>query len=219
MLRQFTLLVDGQPYANYDLTQLETKMGTFDADDTREFTLVETDLAGNVSPPAGPLLAVPAVAGKTLADAKAALAARGFAVGKVTEVVSSAPAGTVVAPSDVQVQIKSSAIDLRVSAQTVRRTAQFVFQVSKPKHGRVAPKTLVSTIRTAKAARVTATLYGPSRLRFVQRWTFGVKAGATTKRLTVRRKLHGGVYELVWVGRTSGGETLRYRQRVRIYEH
>ncbi|HEY3185515.1 MAG TPA: PASTA domain-containing protein, partial [Gaiellaceae bacterium] len=218
LLDNFTLFVDGSPYADYDLTQVEAKMGAFAADDTREFSIVETDLAGNVSPPAGPLLAVPTVAGKTLADAKAALAARGFAVGKVTEVVASAPAGTVVAPAGVQLRLKGAAVDLQVSVQTVPRNAQFVFQVSKPTHSRVAPKTIVSRIRTAKAARVTATLYGPNRLRFVQRWSFSVKAGTTTKRLRLRRPtVHGGVYELVWSARTATGETLRYRQRMRIY--
>jgi hypothetical protein len=217
-LRQFTLFVDGQAYANYELSQHEAKMGAFGADDTREFSIVETDLAGNVSPPAGPLLAVPTVAGKTLADAKAALAARGFAVGKVTEVVASAPAGTVVAPAGVQLRLKGAVVDLQVAVQTVPRNAQFVFQVSRPKHTRVAPTRIVSQIRTAKPARITATLYGPNRLRFVQRWSFSVKAGTTTKSLRLRRPtVHGGVYELVWVARTASAETLRYRQRVRIY--
>jgi hypothetical protein len=102
--------------------------------------------------------------------------------------------------------------------QTVPRNAQFVFQVSRPKHTRVAPKRIVSQIRTAKPARITATLYGPNRLRFVQRWSFSVKAGTTTKSLRLRRPtVHGGVYELVWVARTASAETLRYRQRVRIY--
>jgi hypothetical protein len=115
-------------------------------------------------------------------------------------------------------RIKGSTVDLQVSVQTVGRNAQFLFQVSTPKHSRVAPKTIVSGIRTVKPARVTATLYGPNRLLFVQRWSFSVKAGATTKALRLRQPtVHGGVYELVWVARSASGETLRYRQRMRIY--
>ena len=59
MIEHFVLFVDGQPYANYGINQLEAKLGSFSPGDTREFTIVETDLVGNVSAPAGPLTAVP----------------------------------------------------------------------------------------------------------------------------------------------------------------
>ena len=83
--------------------EFEAKLGAFTADDTRSFSLAEINTSGVASALTTPLQGVPSVVGRTLDDARAALAARGFTVGKVTPVVSAQPAGTVVGPTAVQV--------------------------------------------------------------------------------------------------------------------
>ena len=48
-LGHLVLYVNGEPYRNFDQTQFEAKLGPFAADDTRRFTLVQVDAAGNRS--------------------------------------------------------------------------------------------------------------------------------------------------------------------------
>src|SRR5439155_10369281 len=215
LLNQFTLFVDGQPYANYDVGQLETKLGAFTADDTREFTIVESDLSGNVSAPAGPLTAVPDVVGMSLDDATAALAARGFTTGTLTPVAATVPAGTVVGPTGVQVLQKGSAVDLQVSGTVVPRQTQLVFAVAGASKVALTQRTIAARVKISKPAALTVRLLSP-RKQLVQTWRLRVKAGATIVKLRLRSAhLSPGVYSLVWFAR-SGSETTTYTQRIRI---
>ena len=79
------LYVNGEPYREFGPTEFEAKLGPFTPGDTRSFTLAQKDAAGNVSRQTAPLRAVPVLAGKSLAEATAALGAAGFTVGTVTE--------------------------------------------------------------------------------------------------------------------------------------
>jgi hypothetical protein len=154
---QFTLYVDGKPYANFETSQFETKLGAFSANDTRQFSIVETDPSGNVSDAAGPLTAVPNVAGLTLADAQTILAARGFSVGTLTQVVSTAPVGTVVSPSGVTLAAVGAPVNLSVSSATVPRSTEFLLNVIGT--SRLAPTSKSITVR------LTSTQRSPARHR------------------------------------------------------
>src|SRR5207247_2064597 len=79
-LGQVVLYVDGTPYANFDPAEVETSLGPFDASDTRRFSLVQLDAAGNASSQTAALAALPDLAGMSADAATAALAARGFAL-------------------------------------------------------------------------------------------------------------------------------------------
>jgi len=115
-IAQIQLYVDGLWFRTFDATQYETKMGAIAAGDSRTFQFTETDLAGNVSAATTPLRALPLLAGLNVAGATQALGVAGFALGTVTRVPSTRPAGTVLTPSDVEVAPLGSAIDLTVSA-------------------------------------------------------------------------------------------------------
>ena len=93
------LYVNGELYRAFGPRQFETKMGPFTPGDSRVFSLVQLDAAGNRSAHGEELRAVPPLVGKSLDQAVAALAAAGFELGTVREqpVASVAP-GTVVGP-------------------------------------------------------------------------------------------------------------------------
>ena len=82
-LGNVVLLVNGEPYATFGPTQYEVKLGAFQAGDTRVFSFLQYDAAGNVSVPSQALRAVPSVVGLGTDAAAQTLAAAGFAVGKV----------------------------------------------------------------------------------------------------------------------------------------
>jgi hypothetical protein len=106
---------DGSALTSVGGGTLQATIGAFDPTDTRTFTVDASDLAGNVSAPSAQLRAVPAIVGLTVADAKAALTARGFTVGSVTNVNSSATPGTVVGPANLVLAQVGSAIPLQVA--------------------------------------------------------------------------------------------------------
>ena len=80
------LYVNGELYRTFGHRQYETKMGPFTPGDSRVFTLVQLDAAGNRSAHSDGLRAVPPVVGMSLDQAVAALAAAGFQLGTVREV-------------------------------------------------------------------------------------------------------------------------------------
>ncbi len=194
-LSHYTLFVDGEAYADYGIDQLETKMGAFTADDMREFTIREYDLAGNPSALAGPLRAVPHLVGLTLDEARAALAARGFTLGTVTEVASSAPAGTVVGSAEVLVRMKGSAIDVQV-AHGVAAAGPFTFGVVATKRVPARWATIAARVKVSKPARVDAALINPWG-RPVASWRLRAKTGASIVRLRLRdMRPRTGMYTL-----------------------
>ena len=125
------LYVNGELYRAFGPRQFETKMGPFTPGDSRVFTLVQLDAAGNRSPHGEELRAVPPVVGKSLDQAVAALAAAGFELGTVREqpVATVAP-GTVVGPTAPQHAALSSKIDLVVSREFIAPQTQLVFSVA-----------------------------------------------------------------------------------------
>ena len=112
------LYVNGEPYRWFGPTEFEAKLGPFTPGDTRSFTLAQKDAAGNMSGQTAPLRAVPVLAGKSLAEATAALGAAGFTVGNVTEAAAAVPPGTVVEPATTRFAVAPSAIDLVVARST-----------------------------------------------------------------------------------------------------
>lgn len=74
----YVVFVDGAPWKNLGSTEFEVKMGAFDSGDTRSFSVVAVDLAGNVGTMSGVLVGVPDLVGLTWPEALGATAARGL---------------------------------------------------------------------------------------------------------------------------------------------
>jgi hypothetical protein len=214
-IQNFVLYVDGQPYRYFGPTEFETKLGAITSDDTRSFAIAEINTAGISSAPTTPLQAVPTVTGRSVDDATATLAARGFTVGKLVPVTSNEPLGTVVGPAGVQLLPAGSIVDLQVSSTSIPRQAQFVFQIAVQKRVRLTNRALSVRILATAPAKISATLDGVNYRR-VQSWSFPATAGASVHTLHLAHKLQPGTYTLYWLGRTADGGTYRTSQKIRV---
>ncbi|TML12371.1 MAG: PASTA domain-containing protein, partial [Actinobacteria bacterium] len=171
--------------------------------DVRSFSLAQVDAFGNVSARTYALRGVPALAGKTQDDAAATLAGRGFTVGAVTTVASSAPAGTVVSPWEVAVAPEGSAVDLVVSAGPSSGTGSggsgggaggggggggnpqspLVMRVAEAKRfSWKLGRTLGARVQVSRAATAVATLVQPSGVA-LQSWSFALRPGASVVKI------------------------------------
>jgi Bacterial Ig domain len=219
---QVQLYVDGVATANFDATQFETKLGPIAAGDPRTFTLTDTDHAGNTSVHTVGLRALPPLAGRAIADATRALTASGFAAGTVTKQISDAPAGTVLAPADVEVLPIGSAIDLTVSAgPQPSALTPFTIRALAPTHFRPAQhRTILTSIRATRAGTVTIALLDSHGARLAS-WRRPLRAGLNHPRLRlptpVRQTLirRPGTYTLTWTA-TSGLEQASDRNRILV---
>ncbi|MFL5946424.1 MAG: Ig-like domain-containing protein, partial [Gaiellaceae bacterium] len=112
--------------------------------DSRIFRLQETDLAGNQSELAAPLVELPSLIGMTLEQAEAALAARGLTIGSVTVGGSGKP-GTITGPEGLALAGQGSSVDVTVAGGA---STSLVFKVVTAPKFKPAPKKKI-------AARIT----------------------------------------------------------------
>jgi len=213
------LYVNGVHFQTFGPTELEANLGPADADDTRAFTLVQRDAAGNASAPTPRVVVIPQVAGRTLGDAEAILAGRGFSVGRVTERQAAAPAGTVIEPAGVFLAPQGSPVDLVVSSGTATPQppqARLTLAVTQTIRFSWKERSFLAVrLTTTRASAVTGTLVSPSGQR-VYTWRTNVKAGSNVLRLKMPKQVRrAGVYRLV-ITAQSGGETVRRTVRVEI---
>ena len=216
-LGKVVLLVNGEPYATFDPTQYEVKLGAFAAGDTRVFSFLQYDAAGNVSEPSQALRAVPSVVGLDADAAAARLAAAGFALGKVARTVdATVTPGTVVGPTKLLVAAVGSSIDVVAAAGSPQ--TKFVFRIAndkvvKVKVGKPAsiPVRVFST-RPASGSAMLATGTG----RRLYTWRFQVKSGATITKLRLPSQVRRpGYYRLIWSAH-SGSASARKAVRIRF---
>jgi PASTA domain len=176
--------------------------------------MTEVSTGGNSSAPTTSLSAVPPLQGRKLADAQAAILARGFTVGKVTPVVAPQPVGTVVDTQGVRLLPAGSVVDLQVSGQTVPRDAQFVLRITLRGKVKVESTSIVARLQSSAKSTIAATLDGPGYYR-IQHWkSFSIKAGNNVHTLQLRHALKPGTYTLYWLGRTKSGGVARTQQTI-----
>jgi chitinase len=219
-IAQVQLYVDGTRVTTFDATQFETKLGPILAGDPRTFALTETDAAGNVSDLTTALRALPLLVGRTVDTARQALATSGFATGTVSRVQSQAPAGTVLAPSDVEVQPLGSAVDLTVSAG-LEVSAPFALRVLEQAVFRPAQRlTIPTAVAVTEPATTTVTLFD-ARGKRLATWRRPLATGLNHPLLrlpaVVRASLiqRPGVYWLSWAARaTADSGQARDRKRL-----
>jgi hypothetical protein len=213
------LYVGDENVATFDATQFETKIGPIAAGDPRVFTLTDTDRAGNASSRTVGLRALPKLAGLPLADATSALVAAGFAVGTIATQPSTAPAGTVLAPSDVRVLALGSHVDLVVAeTRQVTGLAPLVVRALGPVRFDAARlATIVGAVASTRAGLATVEL-ADARGKRLQAWRTQLSPGVNHPQLrllpTVRRLLvqKPRTYWLTWTV-TANGERRSDRAR------
>ncbi|HUP31656.1 MAG TPA: PASTA domain-containing protein, partial [Gaiellaceae bacterium] len=216
-LGNVVLFVNGEAYQEFETTQFEVKLGVFEPGDTRRFTLVQLDAAGNASAHTQTLRAVPVLAGKSVEQATAELAAAGFGVGRVHEtLIPGSVTGTIVEPAGMHLAVEASTIDLVVAIATGVPQTRLVFAVAGAKSLKLVKRTQIPVrISVSKPADVTATLFGVDTKRLYT-WRLNVKAGANLVKLTLPRQIRRpGTYTLTWVAR-SGTETIRRTVRLKL---
>jgi hypothetical protein len=223
-IAQVQLYVDGTRTTSFGATQFETKLGPILAGDPRTFTFTETDSAGNISDLTTGLRALPPLAGRRVDDATQALAASGFAAGTITQVPSTAPAGTVVAPADVEVLPLGSSVDLTVSTGPKQAFAA-PFQlhplgpaVFRPTHA----VTILTSVVVTEPATTTVVLLDSHGHRLAS-WRRQLHAGLNGPRLRLPTSARNalirgpGLYWLSWAAQTApAGERASGRLRLRV---
>lgn len=192
-IKQHVLHVNGEPVQNLGEVQYETRLGGVTRTDPREFDIRAQDMAGNIAPASNRVKVVPDVAGKTEADARAALEAAGFTVGRVIEESSASPPGSVIRQS-ADVADVGAAIEL-VLATLQEGRAAFRIQVASARRiviGR--ERTLNVRVAVTEPARVSALLSLRRTAKRVKGWSMrwnerSVEAGATIVKLRLPKNL------------------------------
>jgi hypothetical protein len=202
------LYVNGESYGLFDPTQFETKLGPFTPDDTRSFTFVQVDAAGNRSEHSSVLRGVPAIVGIGMEQARTLLTARGFGVGALTyELGSGAAPGTVLGYEGNALLVEGTKIGLRIAGTPPQTKLAFDVAIAK-RLVLGGPQTVGARVKTTRPANLTATLRSP-RGRVLHTWRYSVRAGVTIVKLPFSLKMQTpGVHRLVWVVR-SGSATTR----------
>jgi hypothetical protein len=177
----------------------EVNLGAFDAADMRTFSISSTDDEGHVSPMTARLRSTTLLTGRSLDEAAAILANRGFELGAV-----SGTGTAVVAPRAALLAELGAKIDLELGQPGDAPQTRLVFKVvGTKKHSPATRKFIALRLQTTRASQVTAALLTPRGER-VYRWRFAVKAGTVIKRLTMPPQVRKpGKYRLVFTVQSS----------------
>jgi hypothetical protein len=197
-LGNVVLLVNGEPYSEFGPTQYEAKLGAFAPGDTRVFTFLQYDAAGNVSVPSDALRAVPSVVGLGTTAAAARLAAAGFRLGKVSEsVITGVAPGTIFGPTELRLAIAGASVD--VLASLTAPQTQFQLRIANDKTVKVrvgTPSSIPVRVFVTRPANAVATLSTTTGRRLYT-WRFRVRAGVTIKQLRLPSQVRRpGLYRL-----------------------
>jgi hypothetical protein len=213
------LYVNGELYRTFGHKQYETKMGPFTPGDSRVFTLVQLDAAGNRSVHGEELRAVPPLVGMSRDQAVAALVAAGFELGTVREQPDATVApGTVVGPIAPRHAALSTKVDFVVSRASVAPQTQLVFSVAAAKSVALQKRTttIAARVKVSKPATLTATLSTAGKKRLYTWRVRHLKAGANVVKLTLPKQIRRpGTYTLTWIAR-SGSETVSRTVKLKL---
>ena len=208
-----TVFSNSTDAGHFGIDYTAANVGAWSPGDSRIFRLKETDLAGNESPLTPALLPVPSLIGKTPDQAAALLTDLGFKVGTIT-IGGTGPAGTITGPVGVALAEEGSVIDLTVSPGG--GLTRFVLKVTTaPRVKPAVRKNVAARVSLTRAARVTAELYSPSRVRLYS-WRFSLKAGSSIVKLHLPHQVRrSGLYTMRWTAR-SGRESVSRTITIRL---
>jgi large repetitive protein len=192
----YVVFVNGAPWKNLGSTELEVKLGAFDASDARTFSVVAVDRAGNVGTMSPALVGVPNIVGMSWADAEHAAAARGLQLKPDVAPFASVP--SLVATQDPPAPAlvaQGSAVPVKLAAAKGARLAVRV----RPGHVSCRRAACVVRLRVelSLSAHVRSRLL-TGRGRVLKRGVLGsLHAGANTVRVAMPKRLAKGAYRLV----------------------
>ena len=197
------LLVDGIAVQSFAPGVGEANLGAFDPADMRTFSVAAVGTDGTVGPDTWKLRSTSVLAGRTLAEVEAALAARGLRLGTVR---GSGP--VVVEPRTALLVPLEHAVDVTLGEPAAPQT-KLVFNVfGAKKYSPSVRKYLALRIKLSRPAQVNTTLIGADGGR-VHSWRFRAPAGAEIVRLTMpARARKAGRYRLAFTV-TSGRDVVR----------
>jgi hypothetical protein len=208
-----TVFSDSTDAGHFGVDYTAASIGSWSAGDSRIFRLKETDLAGNESSLTQPLRAVPSLIGLTPDQAAALLEPLGLKVGAITS-GGTGPAGTISGPAGLALAEQGSAIDITVSSGSAL-TGLVLKVTTAPRIKPSVRKKIAARVSVTRAARVTAELFSPRRVKLYT-WRYSAKAGQSIVKLRLPRQVRRpGVYTMRWTAR-SGRETISRKITIRF---
>jgi hypothetical protein len=194
-IANYVVFVDGEPWKNLGSSEFEVKLGPFDENDARTFSVVATDPAGNVGAMSPVLVGVPKLIGLTFAEATRAASARGLELRhpelllKANQLVVSSQD-----PEPSTLAEQGSGIDVTLAPI---KGAPLVVRVTP---GRVRSKSgafLRLRIQLSAPAVVSKRLLNAKGHVMIHGRIGALQAGTTTVRIRLPRTLKRGTYRLL----------------------
>jgi hypothetical protein len=208
-----TLYSGASDVGHYGVDYTAASAGPWSVGDPRIFRLKETDLAGNESGMTRALLPVPSLIGLTPDQAEAALRAHGFTLGQLTVGGTGLP-GTITGPAGLVLAEEGAVIDVTLAPGGAALTGLVLKVHTAPKFKPAPRKKIAARVSVTRAARVTAALFSPRRVKLFT-WRFSAKAGRSIVKLRVPRQVRrAGVYSIRWTaraGRATASRTINIR--------
>jgi hypothetical protein len=210
-IANYVLFVNGAPYKNLGSTEFEIKMGAFDAGDTRTFSVVAVDLAGNVGAMSPVLVGVPNLVGLTWPQAMVATSARGLAASHDLPVFAAVPmVVTGQQPAAPALAERGTAVQVTL---TPAKGAPLAMRVRPARFVCAGGSRLKLRVELSAPAAVRNRLLN-ARGRVVKRGALRkLHAGTTKMRITLPRKLSRGTYRMVF---DASGTSGKARAQVRV---
>jgi methionine-rich copper-binding protein CopC len=194
-IANYVVFVNGAPWKNLGSTEFELKMGTFDPGDTRSFSVVAVDLAGNVGPMSPVLVGVPNVIGLTWPEALGATSERGLGLRRNAVFFASIP--MVVASQDPPAPALTERGTAVVVTMSPATGAPLALKVKPGRFACAAGSVLRLRVDLSAGARVRSRLLN-GHGRVVKRGQLGqLRAGTNKMRIKLPRGLQRGAYRLM----------------------
>jgi hypothetical protein len=191
----YVVFVDGSAWKNLGSTEFEVKMGAFDSGDTRSFSVVAVDLAGNVGTMSSVLVGVPNLVGLTWPQALGATTARGLGLKRNAVFFAAIP--MVVAKQEPPAPALTERGTPVVVTMSPASGAPLAVKVKPGRFVCAAGSVLRLRIDLSGAARVRSRLLN-GRGRIVKRGQLGkLRAGTNMVRIKLPAGLRRGAYRLL----------------------
>ena len=199
-IANYVLFVDGAPWKNFGSTEFEAKMGPYETGDSRTFSLVAVDLAGNVGATSPVLVGVPDLVGLTWREALGITSARGLALRRrqplfavPMRVETQEPAAPAVAErgSSVLVTLKAARLAIQVKPRRLACAAGSVVRLQVELSARASVRNRLLNGRGRVVQRGKAKMF---------------RAGTTKIRVKLPRSLRRGAYRLTFDAAGEGGQ-------------
>jgi hypothetical protein len=206
--------MNGAPWKNMGSTEYELKVGAFDAGDTRTFSVVAVDLAGNVGAMSPVLVGVPNLMGLTWSQAVDAAAARRLVLKRDGAGFDSVPMFvTTQDPTAPALAASGSSVAVTLSARAGSPLAVRV----RPGRVRCAARGCVLRLRVelSSSALVRSRLLS-GRGRLLNRGVVGtLHAGTNRVRVKLPHRIGKGAYRLL-LDANGGGSSAHALVRVKV---